>query len=79
MTRLTHHAGPVPASSIEAAIAIHGARRVLIAALLATLRPRAARPLAANFVDLDDHMRRDIGLPPKSTSPPRPYWQHCGW
>ncbi|MCK0169352.1 hypothetical protein MWU52_17495 [Jannaschia sp. S6380] len=45
---------------IDHAIARHGAGRVLLAALLALLRPKARPPDAAS---LPDHLRRDVGLP----------------
>ena len=57
---------------IDAAIARHGARAVLIAALGALLRPAAAtrdaRPGATNL-PLNDHLRRDVGL--QANPPPR--------
>lgn len=60
---------------IDAAIARHGARAVLIAALGAMLRPAAAirdtGPGRANL-PLNDHLRRDIGLHP---NPPPKSWE----
>lgn len=50
---------------IDAAIAAHGPRQVLRAALVAMLTPRAA-------VDLrNPHLRRDVGLPPIPEPPVR--------
>ena len=53
-------------------IARFGARRVLFAALIALLRPQpAARTLPRDpLPKLDDHIRRDMGLPPRAASPP---------
>jgi hypothetical protein len=60
-------------------IASHGAPRVLVAALVAMLFPRAFRPLATQMSELDDHLRRDIGLPPIAKPPDRPGWLKDGW
>ena len=68
-----------PLASIDVVIAHHGAAKVLLAALVALLRPRAPRPLAARLSELDNHMRSDIGLPPKAASPPMPHWTHFGF
>jgi hypothetical protein len=60
---------------IDAAIARHGARAVLIAALGAMLRPAAAkRDALPGRPDLpvNDHLRRDIGLHP---NPPPKSWE----
>ncbi|MEI4470351.1 hypothetical protein [Frigidibacter sp. MR17.24] len=57
--------------SIEALIAIHGARRVLFAAVLAMLRGSGRRQLLVVPVH-DAHLRRDIGLPPVHAPPPPP-------
>lgn len=66
--------------AIHALIHSLGARRVFIAAALALLRPAPRRPLAVQFQDLDNHLRRDIGLPPKAASPPMPPgMQHTLW
>ncbi len=54
---------------IDAAIATHGASRVLRAALRALLH-RPARPPDASR--LPAHLRRDIGLPPLPPAPSRP-------
>ncbi|WP_126978608.1 hypothetical protein [Frigidibacter oleivorans] len=57
--------------SIDATIAAHGAWRVLAVAagrlLTGPLRRRPA-PTAADR--LSDHLRRDVGLPPKAAPPP---------
>ncbi|MDF2142437.1 hypothetical protein [Paenirhodobacter sp. CAU 1674] len=79
MTKTEVHPGVTPLPSIETMIALHGARRVLWAALAALLRGQGARPLAARLTELDDHMRRDIGLPPKGASPPLPDWIKHSW
>ncbi len=60
---------PAPAS-IEATIAQHGALRVLCAALGAIVHPPQLRPPPTRARDLDDHLRRDVGLPPKRASGP---------
>lgn len=65
--------------SLPDLIASHGAPRVLVAALVAMLFPRAYRPLAAQMSDLDDHLRRDIGLPPIAKPPDRPGWLKDSW
>lgn len=54
------------ASSLQEMITEFGALRVFLAALCALLRPR----LAPRLPELDDHMRRDMGLPPRAASPP---------
>lgn len=65
--------------ALDTLIDTFGARRVLLAALVAMLRPRPARPLAAQMCDLDDHLRRDIGLPPKAAPPDTPTWLRHSW
>ncbi|MEI4487247.1 hypothetical protein V8J36_13715 [Frigidibacter sp. MR17.14] len=57
--------------SIAATIAVHGARRVLLAAAIALLRGSGRRQLLV-VPTHNDHMRRDIGLPPVHAPPPRP-------
>lgn len=64
---------------LETLIALHGARRVVLAALGALLRPHAPPPLAQSFAEMDDHIRRDIGLPPRGHSPPMPHRSYFGW
>lgn len=67
--------------SIEAAIAAHGAWRVLIAAFVA-LMTRGRRARANPDADeLDAYLRRDIGLPPKAAPPDggRLRRLHSGW
>ena len=57
---------------IDAAIETHGAARVLLAAAVALLRPKARPP---DVMSLNAHLRRDIGLPPDAgalTRGPRP-------
>ncbi|WGH79269.1 hypothetical protein [Jannaschia ovalis] len=56
-----------PRDLIDSAIAVHGARRVLLAAAAALLRPRPRPPDAST---LPDHLRRDIGLDPLPPAPP---------
>ena len=53
------------ATSIEATIAQHGALRVFGAAFLALVHPPQLRPPPTEAQELDDHLRRDVGLPPK--------------
>lgn len=78
MTRTKTHDLPL-LPTLEALISLHGLRRVILATFRALLiRPRH-RPLAARFHPLDDHIRRDIGLPCRGQAPPRPDWQHLGW
>lgn len=60
---------------IDAAIARHGARAVLIAALGAMLRPSAAKRDVQSgrpTLPMNDHLRRDIGLHPE---PPPKSWE----
>ncbi len=45
---------------INAAVAEHGALRVLVATVGATLRPTAMR---SDIPDLPDYLRKDVGLP----------------
>jgi hypothetical protein len=54
-------------TSLHDVIAEFGARRVLFTALFVLLRPR---PMAT-LPELDDHLRRDMGLPPRAASPPQ--------
>ena len=63
---------------LETLMALHGARRVLLAALSALLSPRH-RPLSGQFCALDDHLRADIGLPPAAPPSRMPHWTHFGW
>ena len=61
------------ATSIEATIAQHGALRVFSAAFLALVHPPHLRPPPSTEAqDLDDHLRRDVGLPPKRAAGPAP-------
>jgi len=63
-----------PAPDLDRLIDRHGARRVLAALARALLRRRAARRRARlEAAMLSDHLRADLGLPPK-TDAPRP-WQ----
>ncbi len=57
--------------TIDDLIELHGPRRVLFAALGALLRP-APRLHIAGIEGMDDRLRRDIGLPPRSGAPPGP-------
>lgn len=50
--------------SVEALIARHGARAVLLAALRALVKPQQWRPPPTEAADLTAHLRRDVGLPP---------------
>ncbi|GIT90022.1 hypothetical protein JANAI62_04950 [Jannaschia pagri] len=57
---------------LDAAIALHGPRYVLMAAMRAMLRPRARPPDTTPPVKVDhisDHIRRDIGLMPRGPAP----------
>lgn len=58
-----------PHGLIDAAIAAHGATRVLLRAARALL---AGRPRPPDPGSLSDHLRRDIGLPPARDAP----WPH---
>ena len=60
------------ATSIEATIAQHGALRVFGASLLALVHAPQFRPPLVDAEDLDDFLRRDIGLPPKRATGPAP-------
>ena len=56
-----------PSVLIDAAIAEHGARRVIIHALRVMFRARQKpQPRAEG---LPNHLRRDIGLPPEAPPP----------
>lgn len=59
-----------PDTTLEAVIARHGIRAVLFAALRAALRRERRRPPHPGEI-LPDHLRRDVGLPPRAP-PPRP-------
>jgi hypothetical protein len=65
--------GPVP--TIDAAIAAHGAWRVLFAAVVALLRGRMRKARPPDTAVLNDRLRADIGLNPL---PPAPDWQRHG-
>lgn len=68
MTQQTQTGAIAPLSVL---IAAHGPWRVLFAALTALLRQ--ATGTAAPDVDrLPDHLRADIGLPPRGSPPPQP-------
>ena len=62
-------------SAIDAAIAAHGAWRVLFAAAAALLRGRMRKARPPDARHLDDRIRADIGLPPRG---PRPDWHIHG-
>lgn len=53
-----------PNALIEEAIARFGARRVLLAAALAVLRPSLRSSGVPSIDGLSDRLRRDVGLPP---------------
>jgi len=55
--------------SIEAAIAAHGAWKVLIAAIAALLRGRMRKARPPDAAQLSPWMRADIGLPPVAAPP----------
>lgn len=58
---------PIPdllPEALDNLIARHGLRRVLLALIARPLRHRRVE-----VVDLSDHIRRDIGLPPSGHSP----------
>ena len=57
-------------TSIEATIAQHGPLRVLRAAFGALIAFPPSRPPPPELSELDDHLRRDIGLPPQRASGP---------
>ena len=54
--------------NLDLTIAHFGPSRVFWAALLALMRPKTTG--LAGLSDLDDRLRRDMGLPPRTTSPP---------
>ena len=56
-------------NAIDAAIAAHGAWRVLIAAAAALMRGRMRKARPPDARHLDDHIRADIGLPPRAPAP----------
>jgi len=64
---------------LETLMAAYGPRRVLLGTLAALLTHHRNRGLAARFSEMDDHLRRDIGLPPRGPSPPMPHWTHFGF
>ena len=57
-------------TNIDATIAQHGALRVLYHAIGALFTLPPSRPPPTRLSELDDHLRRDIGLPPEHTSRP---------
>lgn len=66
----TLNVGRVPPHSIQLAIAEHGALRVFGAAAMAMLRAVFAPVEADPTEALSDHLRRDIGLPPRGSPLP---------
>ena len=63
MNAVMNFKGRLPAEAVGALVDQHGPWRVLGALMTAVLRrPRQVRVL--EVVDLSDHLRRDIGLPP---------------
>ena len=55
------HAGHVPAPSIDAVLAAHGAGKVLAVAAAALLRGRFRKARPPDLRDLNAHLLRDIG------------------
>lgn len=62
---------PVPETSIADTIAQHGALRVLAASVVALFHAPTLRPPPIEADALDDHLRRDVGLPPRRAADPR--------
>lgn len=60
----------VARQSIHRAIDEHGAWRVLGVALTSLLTAVAMRPASDPLDRLSDHLRRDIGLPPRGSPLP---------
>ncbi|MFV2051888.1 hypothetical protein [Aliiroseovarius sp. YM-037] len=58
---------------INALIEQHGAWRVLVAAVMAPLRGHGGKKVIATR-DLNDHLRRDVGLPPAGAT--RNHWDY---
>ena len=67
----TLKAGQAMPHAIQLAITEHGAWRVLAAAVLTLLRRKAVPVVEDPTERLSDHLRRDIGLPPRGSPPPR--------
>ncbi|SFI85628.1 hypothetical protein [Jannaschia pohangensis] len=61
MNALPLRPGPTQPDAIDVAIRTHGALRVLLAAMVALLRPRV-RPPDRRSLDVPDYLRRDLGL-----------------
>ncbi len=59
--------------SISAMIDQHGTRRVLLAALRAMLKPPPTQNKRRRIGAMNNHLRRDIGLPPVIGQPP--HWK----
>ncbi|MEO0944926.1 MAG: hypothetical protein AAFY06_08800 [Pseudomonadota bacterium] len=57
-------------TNIDATIAQHGALRVLCHAIGALFTLPPSRPPPTPLSGLDDHLRRDIGLPPLHATGP---------
>lgn len=68
MTHQTQNGAIAPLSAL---IAAHGPWRVLLAALT-TLLHQAIGPTPPSVDRLPDHLRQDIGLPPRGSPPPQP-------
>lgn len=56
--------------AISAMISTHGARRVVFAVLQALFDFRTEKGRVPDTRGLSNHLRRDIGLPPKAAGPP---------
>lgn len=78
MTR-TDPVSTLSLSLLDAIVARHGLRRVALALLAAALRGDGTRRTKARLDMLDDHLRRDVGLPPRGASPPMPDWVRNMW
>jgi hypothetical protein len=70
MNALTTSDKTTPSVAMKLLVDQHGIWAVL-RALVAALAPARAEVIRLN--DLDDHMRRDMGLPP--VEGPRRYWE----
>ncbi len=63
---IDHPVAPHPSTDIASTIAQHGAPRVLAAALAALFRTPRMRPPPPLAEDLTNHLRWDVGLPPRT-------------
>ncbi|WP_149142087.1 hypothetical protein [Gemmobacter caeruleus] len=70
---MTHDLVMAPlGQTLQQLVAAFGWRRVFVTTLTAGLRMRRDRRVEGRLEALDEHIRRDMGLPPKAAPPVPP-------